>query len=200
MKSFLERVTDNQKEYKFTVKIACSDITDKMLDCLENCLAKYDLVSAGKFKKTPLLTHPIDFPRVKNSEVHVAEIVTKYPATRDMLEVELAEMLDLHRHRVVVYSVNDPRAISSILKDPDEEYTAKVGTEISKDEEVDPTGWRSDDQRDNAIGNAYDEKQNRKVTTVHNDLSPEQAFDSAKFKKQEADTEVKKSVFFGREK
>lgn len=200
MKSFLERVTDNQKEYKFTVKIACSDVTDKMLDCLENCLAKYDLISAGKFKKTPLLTHPIDFPRVKNSEVHVTEIVTRYPATRDMLEVELAEMLDLHRNHVVVYSEKDPRAISSILTDPEEVYNAKVGTEIHPDEEADATEYRSDNQRDNAMDDAYDRKQNRKVTIVHNDMSPEQAFDSAEFKKQEADTEVKKSVFFGREK
>jgi len=200
MKSFLEYITENEKEYQFTIKLACDDVTDEMLDKLEKCLSRYELVSASKFKKTPILKHPIDFPRVKNSEIYVSDIVTKYPATRDMLEGLISKALDLPRFRVVVYSEKDPRRISSILRDENDEYSPKVGTMVSDEEEIGAEDYKLAAQCEKAIDDAVEAKAERKVTKVINDLSPEESFEPAEFEKQKPDTEVKKSVFFGREK
>lgn len=199
MKSLLDHVIENQKEYKFTIKVACHDMSDEMLDNLEDCLSRYELVSADKFKKSPILQHPIDFPRVKNSEIHVADIITKYPATRDLLEVSISEALNLDRCCVVVYTEKDPRRIANFIDDS-EDYTARIGTDFEDDGYDDDPTARTDSQVDAALDDAMERKKDRRKDVVINDMSVQQAFDDAEFKRQKPDTEVKKSVFFGRTK
>lgn len=198
MKSLLDYVIENQKEYKFTVKVACSDITDDMLDCLEDCLSKYDLVSAEQFKKSPILQHPIDFPRVKNSEIHTTEIITNYPATRDLLEITISEALGLDRCCVVVYSENDPRRISSYIREEDPK--AHIGTDFEDDGYDDDPNARTDSQVDLAMDDFEERRKERRVDIHINDMSVKKATPDAKFDRQKPDTEVKKGIFFGRTK
>lgn len=198
MKSFLDYISENQKEYKFTIKLAVDEIDDRALDKLESCLQKYDLVAAEKFKKTPLLKHPIDFPRVTNSEVFTTDIITRYPVTRDLLEVQISEALKIDRHRVVVYSENDPRRISSYIHE--DRPQPHAGIDYSEQEQEDFSDSYLDKQADAAMDDYMERKAERKVYTVIDELTPEQAFKSAKFEKQKPDTEVKRSLFFGRAK
>jgi len=113
MKSFLELLESNKKEYKFTIKLACAEVGNDMLDKIESCLARYELVSASKFKKSPLQKNPLDFPRVNNSEVHTSEVITNYPCTSDLLLTQVSQAIDLPHHHVVVYTENDPRAYAN---------------------------------------------------------------------------------------
>ena len=48
------------KEYGFRVKIA-SDCGSDHMDIIEKCLAKYNLVSATPFKRTPIEENPMEF-------------------------------------------------------------------------------------------------------------------------------------------
>ena len=181
MSTFLEILQENQKEYAFTVKIACPDVTDEMLDCMEECLSRYDLVSATKFKKTPLQKNPLDFPRVENSEVHTSDIVTQYPFTSDMLEVQLCKALDIPRTHLVVYSENDPRAAYNEENAPQGEYTARIGTVVDASEEEDASELGGQAQVDNAMKDALEKRKDRRIDRVINDLSHEEAFDDAEF-------------------
>lgn len=108
-KGFKDYLSDAYPEYKYTVKLAVDKVTDDMLDCMENCLAKYDLKAASKFKDTPIQESPLDFPNVKNSPVFISEITLQYPASRDYLQQKLSNVLGISEQKIVVYSENDPR-------------------------------------------------------------------------------------------
>lgn len=138
-KTFKELLQESQKKYKFTIKLAVDEVTDCMLDCIERSLQKYELESATKFKSTPIQESPLDFPNIKNSAVHISDIVISYPASRDMLRTILSNSLGLPLSTVAVYSENDPRAIETELhlerNSPDfvEKYQAKLGTDFADD-------------------------------------------------------------------
>ena len=200
MSSFLEILQENQKEYSFTIKLACPDVTDEMLDCLEECLAKYDMISADKFKKSPLQKNPLDFPRVQNSEVHTSDIVTSYPFTSDMLEVQLAEALGMPRTHIVVYSENDPRRAFNEENQPEGEYVARFGMPYDKSEEEDASELGGQAQADSAVEKALEQRKDRRVEKVYNDLSHEEAFDDATFDEADREGENVTPLFFGRNK
>ena len=49
-----------KKEYSFRVKIA-ADCKPEHLDIIENCLAKYNVVSVASFKRSPIQENPMEF-------------------------------------------------------------------------------------------------------------------------------------------
>jgi len=198
MTTFLELLESNKKEYKFTVKLACQEVDNDMLDKMEKCLEKYDLVSASKFKKSPLQKNPLDFPRVTNSEVHTSDIVTNYPCTQDLLSTQIAKELEIPQHHVVVYTENDPRAAYNEENKPEGEYVAKHGTEYDPSEEESAEGLDGQSQADTAVDATIEARKDRKVTKVYNDLSHEEAFDDAKFERAPRDGDNVASVLFGR--
>jgi len=200
MKSFLELLESNKKEYKFTVKLACADVDSSMLDRMEDCLGKYEMVSASKFKKSPTQKNPLDFPRVKNSEVHTSDVVTNYPCTSDLLLTQLSQALEMPLTNIVVYTENDPRAAYDEGDEETGEYVARHGTEYTKEEEVDATGLDGQSQADAALDAGIEARKDRRIDKVFNDLSHKEAFDDAKFEKAPREGENVKSVFFGRNK
>jgi len=139
-KSFMEILSESQKDYKYTVKLAVDDVTEEMLDCLENCLSKYEVKSASAFKKTPIQESPLDFPQLKNMPVFISDIVLSYPASRDMLQNYIANSLGCSIANVVVYSENDPRKATSELhvdrssSDFKDLYEPFLGSEYGDDE------------------------------------------------------------------
>ena len=113
MASFKDHLTESlNKEYSFRVKIA-ADCGSEHMTCIEDCLAKYNLVSVAPFKRKPISENPIEFPRTTGnkfvSEVCSTDIVIKYPVNPKILEVWLAVNLGLDHDRVVVYGVKEPR-------------------------------------------------------------------------------------------
>lgn len=104
------------KEYGFRVKIA-SDCGSEQMDIIEKCLAKYNLVSAAPFKRTPIEENPQEFQRAKGasftSEVCSTDVVLKYPVNERILEVWLAVNLGLDHERVLCYGVKEPRRLES---------------------------------------------------------------------------------------
>ena len=120
-----------KKEYSFRVKIA-ADCKPAHLDIIENCLAKYNVVSVASFKRTPIQENPMEFVRAKGvkliSEVCSTDVVLKYPVHERILEVWLAVHLGLDHDRVLCYNVKDPRKL--------EADNAADRTEYNKDRTV----------------------------------------------------------------
>ncbi len=105
-----------KKEYSFRIKIA-ADCKPEHLNIIEQCLAKYNVVSVAPFKRSPIQENPMEFVRAKGvkliSEVCSTDVVIKYPVHERILEVWLAVHLGLDHDRVLCYNVKDPRKLES---------------------------------------------------------------------------------------
>lgn len=131
-----------KKEYAYRIKLA-HDCGSEHLDIIEKCLAKYDLVSASAFNRTPIQENPQDFVRAKGtmciSEVCSTDIVLKYPVNERILEVWLAVNLGLNHERVLCYGIKEPRRIESEmaeerLKADKDRYVTEEDAELNVEE------------------------------------------------------------------
>lgn len=105
-----------KKEYGYRVKFA-HDCGPNEMDVIEQCLAKYNLVSATPFKRQPIQENPVEFMRAKGasftSEVCSSDIILKYPVNERILEVWLAVNMGLDHERVLAYGVKEPRRLEA---------------------------------------------------------------------------------------
>lgn len=100
------------KEYTYRVRLAADCGADHM-NMLEQCLQKYELVSAAPWKRTPIEENPAEFHRIKGlkitSEVCSTDVILKYPVNERILEVWLAVNLGVDPQRVIVYGIKEAR-------------------------------------------------------------------------------------------
>ena len=136
-KSFVSYVAETKTEYNYVLKFAVHDMTDKMIDCLETCLKKYELKTASAFKKTPIQESPLDFPNVKNTAVYICKITMGYPASLDFLKIYVCNSLGISPALLAVYSECDPRQIETDLyvDRTSPEYKAKYKTRLGSEYE-----------------------------------------------------------------
>lgn len=109
MKTFRDYFHDVDRDYSYTLKLACDRISEEQINAIEQKLHRLDLVSLGQFSGSPLQENPLDFPNIKNTSVHAADFSVKYPSATDSLERMVSEALGLPRSHVIVYTENDPR-------------------------------------------------------------------------------------------
>ena len=125
------------KEYGYRIKLA-ADCGPENMDMLEKCLAKYNLVSATPFKRTPIEENPQEFYRVKGtqctSEVCSTDVIIKYPVNERILEVWCAVNLGIDHERVLAYNVKDPRRIESEMAE--ERAKANADRQVSEEDAV----------------------------------------------------------------
>lgn len=139
-KSFVHYVAETKTEYKYVLKFAVYEMTDKMIDCLEDSLRKYDLKAASSFRKTPIQESPLDFPNVKNTPVFICDLTLGYPASIDFLRTYVCNEMAISPALLAVYSDNDPRQIETDLyidrSSPDfkKDYKVKLGSDYEQTE------------------------------------------------------------------
>jgi|TARA_R110002153_G_scaffold18319_6_gene64096 hypothetical protein len=142
---FKEFISESfNKEYAYRVKLAADCGSDHMTT-IEQCLAKYKLVSAAPFKRSPIEENPMEFVRAKGtrliSEVCSTDIVLKYPVNPRILEVWLAVNLNLDHERVLCYGVKEPRRIEAdavaerVTNDEDRSVTEEDAVLNNEDQE-----------------------------------------------------------------
>jgi len=95
MTSFKEYLIESKKTYPFRVKIA-GDIQKDLVARVKEALAKYDCTKVSAAKRTPIQESPIDFPELKNTEVHTFEVECNYPTTSFVLRNDLVEKLKMN--------------------------------------------------------------------------------------------------------
>lgn len=117
MKTLLEYIQEQQKEYKFRLKFAVP-VTPEMHDKLEMALAKFEVKKVGKPKKTILQGRPMDFAAAGPSEVYIVDIVTEYPATREALADTVVNALRINAGQVVVRTEEEPLETDRADKEP----------------------------------------------------------------------------------
>jgi hypothetical protein len=110
MKTFLKYLSEVQKVYEFKVKVANIDPKDH-LDNLKATLAAYAVESISAPKRLPIMENNIDFPAMKNCEIHVFEVALKYPVTANQLRALIAERLETAISQVFVTPSNHPEEL-----------------------------------------------------------------------------------------
>jgi hypothetical protein len=132
-----------KKEYSYRVKIAADCGPDHMKK-LKTCLEKYNLVSAAKWKRTPIEENPVEFVRAKGvkfvSEVCATDIVLKYPINERILEVWLAVNLGIPHERVLAYGVKEPRRLQAEIA------AERVAADKDRDAKQDDAVLANEDQ------------------------------------------------------
>ena len=179
-KTFVHYVADSKTEYNYILKFAVHEMTTEMIDCLEECLKKYELKTASSFRKTPIQENPLDFPSVKNTEVYICNISMGYPASLDFLKTYICSCMGVAPIYLAVYSENDPRQIETDLyvDRNSEEYKKKYKARLGSDYEADEKPAYGADYNINFLKELEKLSKERTVTVVNNPLSPGVSADS----------------------
>lgn len=154
-------LVESAKEYKYRIKLAVNDLSADQKAALEDALAKFDVRSVGQFTQSPIQQSPLDFPNVRNTQVHTTEVVLGYPVTVDELRVFLSDKIAINQQEIAVYNNYDPRdayndEAVAIRAGRDDEYVPALGNEYPADEKP-------------AYGKEYNEKFLKELDEVRKD-------------------------------
>jgi len=124
MKTLLEYIEANQKDYKIRLKFAFEPSKDQMAT-LERHLKKYDVKDVSNVARLMLQSQPTDFPDYKGYEIYLVDAVTALPVSYDSLKQEICDLLCV-----------DPSQIK--VRNPDAPREEEVDQEEAKEEEYVP--------------------------------------------------------------
>lgn len=128
MKNFKEYLSESKKQYPFKIKVA-GEFSKEQEKTLESLLDRYAVVKFKKSTTTPVQELPLDFPQVKNCEVHIYEVTLDYPSTQFELTEYLTTGLSVNKQNLVVRRPGEPieeyqhqegeKREGALLDDPD---------------------------------------------------------------------------------
>lgn len=127
MKNFTQFLTEAQKTYKFTIRVA-GEVPEGFEDRMETNLGRFDLVNVSAGKRTPISEKPLDFPQLSNCEVTHYEAELRYPTTSHHLEKYLVDNCTVPHSHIVVRGEFDP-VEQQQMPTEDKPYEAVLGTE-----------------------------------------------------------------------
>ena len=178
-KSFVKYVAETKTEYNYVLKFAVHDMTDKMIDCLESSLTKYELKTASSFRKTPIQESPLDFPNVKNTPVYICNITMGYPASLDFLRTFVCNTMGISPELLAVYSENDPRQIETdlFLDRNSPEYKLKYKARLGSDYESTEKPAYGTEYNIGFLQELEKVRKERDITVIDNALSHKETTD-----------------------
>ena len=178
-KSFTSYVAETKTDYNYVLKFAVQEMSDEMIDMLESCLKKYELVKASAFRKTPIQESPLDFHNIKNTPVFTCDLTMGYPASLDFLRTFLCNNMGISPAQLAVYSDNDPRQIETdlYLDRNSPEFKKKYKTRLGSDYEETETVPYGEKYNTSFLQELEKVSKERSVTTVVNPLSPAEKTD-----------------------
>jgi len=107
MSTFKDYLTESTKSYDYKIKIAGGpESIDK--NALETALQKFDLASMSAGKTTPIMTVPLDFPRLSNEQVTIFDVTTNYPESPRVMHEYLSDILRIPATHIVVRKPGEP--------------------------------------------------------------------------------------------
>ena len=94
MSTFKDYLTEAVKSYDYKIKIAgASKDIDK--NALETALQKFDLASMSAGKSTPIMSLPLDFPRLSNEQVTIFDVTTIDKSRCSRLYMYIINIIDV---------------------------------------------------------------------------------------------------------
>ena len=107
MSTFKDYLTESTKSYDYKIKIA-GEPKDIDKNALETALQKFDLASMSAGKSTPIMTLPLDFPRLSNESVTIFDVTTNYPESPRVMHEYLSDILRIPATHIVVKNPGEP--------------------------------------------------------------------------------------------
>tara|TARA_B100001564_G_C20451997_1_gene583885 strand:- start:182 stop:793 length:612 start_codon:yes stop_codon:yes gene_type:complete len=107
MSTFQDYLTESTKSYDYRIKIA-GEPKDIDKNALESALQKFDLASMSAGKSTPIMTLPLDFPRLSNEQVTIFDVTTNYPESPRVMHEYLSDLLRIPMTHIVVRKPGEP--------------------------------------------------------------------------------------------
>ena len=107
MSTFKDYLTESSKSYDYKIKIA-GEPKDIDKNALETALQKFDLASMSAGKSTPIMTLPLDFPRLSNESVTIFDVTTNYPESPRVMHEYLSDILRIPMTHIVVKKPGEP--------------------------------------------------------------------------------------------
>ena len=107
MSTFKDYLTEAVKSYDYKIKVA-GDLDRDFASKLESALAKFELANMSAGKKTPIMTMPLDFPRLSNEEVTIYDVTTNYPESPRVMHEYLSDLLRIPMTHIVVKKPGEP--------------------------------------------------------------------------------------------
>ena len=107
MSTFQDYLTESTKSYDYKINIA-GDPKDIDKNALETALQKFDLASMSAGKSTPIMTLPLDFPRLSNESVTIFDVTTNYPESPRVMHEYLSDLLKIPMTHMVVRKPGEP--------------------------------------------------------------------------------------------
>ena len=107
MSTFKDYLTESPKSYDYKIKIA-GEPKDIDKNALETALQKFDLSKMSAGKSTPIMTLPLDFPRLSNESVTIFDVTTNYPESPRVMQEYLSDILRIPLTHIVVKKPREP--------------------------------------------------------------------------------------------
>ena len=95
------------KKHDFRVKVA-GDFSPEQEQRLKSMMERFHVDSFKKVKTTPVQALPLDFPQVRNCEVHIFEVTVQYPTTQFELTEYLSSGLGVAKQKLAVVRPDEP--------------------------------------------------------------------------------------------
>jgi hypothetical protein len=127
MKKFTEYLAESAKKWDFRIKVA-GDFTTEQADTMKALLSKYQVSNFKKVGTTPIQELPLDFPKIKNSQVNIYETTLDYPTTQFELHDYLSNSLGITKDALVIRKPGEDLEVyqepkesreGALLSDPD---------------------------------------------------------------------------------
>jgi len=100
MKTFAQYLTESARTHDYRIKIV-GDVPAEFVKQFKDQLKKFDPVSLGEVKSTPVMSQPVDFPAFANESVSMMDVSFRYPATQPQI-AQMAHLLGLDEDRICV--------------------------------------------------------------------------------------------------
>jgi hypothetical protein len=115
MKTLKEYLTESKKVYDFKVKVA-GDVSESFQEDLKTALERCKVLKLEKISTTPIQSLPLDFPSMKNCEVHIFEVICEYPITGPEIASDL-KSLGLAENSFRVRGSDEPSETDQVFAD-----------------------------------------------------------------------------------
>ena len=107
MSTFKDYLTESAKSYDYKIKVA-GELEEGFANKLESALAKIEVAKMSAGKKTPIMTMPLDFPRLSNEQVTIFDVTTNYPASQRVMHEYLSDILRIPATHLVIRKPGEP--------------------------------------------------------------------------------------------
>ena len=107
MSTFKQYLTEAHKSYDFKIKVA-GDLEKDFANRMEGALKKFDIQKMSAGKSTPIMTLPLDFPRLSNEQVTIFDVTTNYPASAREMKEYIGTYMNIPQTHIVVRKPGEP--------------------------------------------------------------------------------------------